>query len=221
VDDGLTAIRREYGAGTSEVPSGLRRADLAPDWTTQFRGWLAEAVAAPSVVEATAMVLATCSPDGAPSARTVLLKGVSDDGFTFFTNLTSRKGREIEGNPRVSLVFPWYALERQVVVTGSCVTLPRADVEAYAHSRPRGSQLSAWASPQSRPVSGRDELERLRAETAARWPAGELPVPRFWGGFRVVPDSVEFWQGRPDRLHDRLRFRLDPAGEWVVERLGS
>jgi pyridoxamine 5'-phosphate oxidase len=218
VADGVADIRRDYRSAGSH---GLRRADLAADWTAQFRDWLAAAVAEPTVLEPTAMVLATATPDGVPSARTVLLKGIAERGFSFFTNLNSRKGTEIAANPRVCLVFPWYPLERQVVVTGTCVPLPRHEVEAYAQSRPRGSQLSAWASPQSEAVPDRDDLERRRREVASRWPEGPVPTPPFWGGFCVEPDSVEFWQGRPDRLHDRLRYRRQADGGWVVERLGS
>jgi pyridoxamine 5'-phosphate oxidase len=164
-------------------------------------------------------VLATASAAGSPSARVVLLKGVDERGFTVFTNRESRKGREAAENPRACLVFPWVAMERQVVVTGPVAPVADAESDAYFASRPRGAQLSASSSPQSAVVEGRDELLRLRAQAEASFPEGvAVPRPPHWGGLRVVPDAVEFWQGRPDRLHDRLRFRAD-GGAWVVERL--
>jgi pyridoxamine 5'-phosphate oxidase len=163
------------------------------------------------------MVFATADAAGRPSARTVLLKGFDERGFVLFTNYTSRKGREVGENPAGSLVFPWHDLDRQVLVSGTVTPLGDAENAAYFRTRPRGSQLSAWASRQSSVVASREDLERRRAVLAARWPR-EVPAPPFWGGLRLAPAAVEFWQGRPDRLHDRLRYR-DDGGRWVVERL--
>lgn len=209
--DRLAAMRRSYELG------GLSEADLAPTWLAQVERWLAEAEAA-GVTEPNAMVLATASTGGRPSARTVLLKGVDARGFTLYTNLGSRKGREALANRAASLVLPWIDLQRQVVVTGDVEEVAEEEADAYFASRPLGSRLGAWASPQSSVIASREMLEQRRAEAEARF--GEaVPRPPHWGGLRVVPDAVEFWQGRPDRLHDRLRFRRAAADEWVVERL--
>jgi pyridoxamine 5'-phosphate oxidase len=204
-------MRHSYDAG------GLSGADLASDWMTQFTAWLDAAVAA-GLPEPNAMVLATASADGRPSARTVLLKRVDKEGFSFFTNYGSRKGAELAVNPYASLVFPWIALHRQVVVVGSVRRVGREGSAEYFRSRPRGSQVSAWASRQSSVVPSRGAVEAAQAAAERRFGDGEVPLPDFWGGFLVVPETVEFWQGRPDRLHDRLRFRTDD-GSWVVERL--
>jgi pyridoxamine 5'-phosphate oxidase len=203
-------LRQEYG----DRP--LREADLAADWVIQFGRWFAEAVAA-ELPEPNAMVLATADAQGRPSARTVLLKAYDDGGFVFYTNYESRKGTELDANPYASLVFPWYLMHRQVVVCGSATRVERAETEVYFASRPRDSRLSAWASPQSCVVEGRAVLEEACAE-AGRQFVGEVPPPPNWGGFRVAPDTVEFWQGRANRLHDRLRFRRT-GSDWVVERL--
>lgn len=211
MDLDLAARREDYARG------GLSEADLAADPVTMFERWYAEAAAA-GVHEPNAMVVATATPDGVPSSRFVLLKGLSDDGFVFYTNLGSRKGHELAANPRCALLFPWHVLERQVRVDGVAEPLPRAEVEAYFASRPRGSQLGAWASHQSAVVSGRDELEAAYDDAAARFDGADVPVPDEWGGFRVRPEMVEFWQGRTGRMHDRLVYRRVDGG-WVTERL--
>jgi pyridoxamine 5'-phosphate oxidase len=194
----------------------LTEADLAADWPTQFGRWLADAISA-GLSEPNAMVLATADQDGRPNARSVLLKGYDVRGFVFFTNYRSRKGTELTGNPYGSLVFPWYPLHRQVIVQGPVVQTSRAETEDYFATRPRGAQLGAWASAQSQVLPDRAVLEAAWAEADQRFP-DEVPAPPHWGGYRLAPTSVEFWQGRVSRLHDRLRFRL--AGDtWVVERL--
>jgi pyridoxamine 5'-phosphate oxidase len=197
---------------------------LAADWPAQFGRWLAEAVAA-GVAEPNAMVLATADARGRPSARSVLLKGYDARGFTFFTNYESRKGTELAANPYASVVFPWYALHRQVIAIGAVERTSREESAEYFATRPRGAQLGAWASAQSRPLPDRESLARAWDGMAERFP-DEVPVPPHWGGFRLVPTSVEFWQGQRSRLHDRLRFRLvrdegpaGAAGTWIVERL--
>lgn len=194
----------------------LTEASLATTWLEQFRRWFADAVAAPEVVEPNAMIIASATPTGVPSARTVLLKGVDERGFLFFTNYHSRKGSEIAANPAVSLVFPWHAIGRQVIVTGTAERVDRAETEAYFATRPRDSQLGAWASPQSQVIT-RADLEAAFADAAARFP-DSVPPPPHWGGLVVRPVTVEFWQGRPSRLHDRLRYAL-VEGAWAVERL--
>jgi pyridoxamine 5'-phosphate oxidase len=191
---------------------------LADDPMDQFAAWMADAVAE-GVPEPTAMVLATVSASARPRARTVLLKHHDSGGFTFYTNRTSRKGTDLAEVPRASLVFPWYPLHRQVIVEGSVSELSTEDSEPYFHSRPRGSQLGAWASRQSTVIGSRDELDDRYAELERRWPDGtDVPMPDFWGGYLVVPDVVEFWQGRTNRMHDRFRYRRD-ADRWAVERL--
>lgn len=194
----------------------LDQSDLAPDWLTQLRGWLENAVEE-RVLEPNAMVLATAGADGVPGARTVLLKGLDERGLAFYTNLRSRKARELRENPRASLLLAWPALARQVVVDGRVEAVEAQEADAYFESRPLGSRLAAVVSPQSQVISSRTELDRRHAELGA---STEAPGrPEWWGGLRIVPASVEFWQGREDRLHDRLRFRDTGAGSWVVERL--
>lgn len=191
---------------------------LAKDPMDQFAAWMADAVAVP-LPEPTAMVLATVSASGRPRARTVLLKHHDSGGFTFYTNRTSRKGTDLAEVPRASLVFPWFPMQRQVIVEGSVSALSTEESEPYFHSRPRGSQLGAWASRQSTVIVSRAELNDRYAELERRWPDGmDVPMPDFWGGYLIVPDVVEFWQGRTNRLHDRFRYRRD-AGRWVSERL--
>lgn len=193
--------------------------DLAVDWLTQFKRWHAD-FAAGDPPEPDAMVLATASAEGQPSGRSVLLKGVEEEGFEFFTNGSSRKGRELAENPRASLVFPWYSLRRQVIAVGTVEPLSAERADEYFASRAYRSRLGALASRQSSVIEDRGVLERELAEVTARYPEdGLVPRPELWGGYRVVPETVEFWQGRRDRLHDRLRFRRDQAGGWVVERL--
>lgn len=207
----LAALRREYSHGRLDV------GDLVPTWHAQLHRWL-EAASAEGLVEPNAAVLATASADGTPSARTVLVKRVDERGLAAFTNLTSRKAREVAVNPQASFVFPWYPLERQVVAVGDVEPVSREESAAYFRSRPRGAQIGAWASRQSSVIGSRDALDRRWAELERRFDGVEVPLPEFWGGLRLVPRTVEFWQGRHDRLHDRLRYRRD-GDDWVVERL--
>ncbi len=196
--------------------SGVDVEDLGPDPVVAFGRWFADAAAA-GVAEPNAMVLATAAADGTPAARTVLLKGYDGRGLRFFTNLGSAKAADLAANPRAALVFPWHQVGRQVRVTGAVVGLGRAEVDTYFATRPRESQLGAWASPQSQVVASRAELDAALPGVEARFPA-EVPAPPGWGGFRVVPDVWEFWAGRTGRLHDRLRYRRTDQG-WTIERL--
>jgi pyridoxamine 5'-phosphate oxidase len=195
----------------------LRRADLSPDPLEQFERWLGDAREA-GIREPEAMAVATADATGRPSARMVLLKQADGDGFRFATNYGSRKGAELAANPRAALLFHWPALGRQVRIEGPVERSPREESERIARARPRGSQLSALASPQSEAVPDRDWLERRVAELDAAHD-GELPVREDWGGYRVLPESYEFWEHRPDRLHDRFVYRPDGAGGWTIERL--
>ena len=206
----LARLRQEYAA------SGLDAADLAADPFEQFLQWL-KAAALGGVREPNAMVLATAGAGGAPTSRIVLLKGVDARGFVFFTNYDSRKGRDIAANPQVSLTFPWIDLGRQVHVHGAAVRVAQHESDDYFASRPRGAQLGAWASQQSRPLDSRATLEQALAEVTARFAGVEVPRPPGWGGFRVDPVEVEFWQGRENRLHDRLVYARAGDG-WRIER---
>ncbi|MHA6798233.1 pyridoxamine 5'-phosphate oxidase [Bounagaea algeriensis] len=191
---------------------------LAGTWHEQLQRWFDEATAA-DVVEPNAMVLATATPEGMPSSRTVLCKGIDERGVSFFTNYTSAKSHDLSATRVAAVTFPWLSMQRQVNVRGSVEKLASAEVSQYWSERPRGSQLGAWASPQSRVVAGRDALESSLSQTERRFSdAEQVPVPPHWGGWIIRPEVVEFWQGRPNRMHDRLRFRRE-HDEWIVERL--
>jgi pyridoxamine 5'-phosphate oxidase len=195
----------------------LSEEDLHPDPIRQFLIWF-EAANEAEVPEPHAMTLATATPDGRPSARIVLLRGCDERGFAFFTNYESRKGRELEANPHAALVFYWHGLERQVRVEGTVERVSDRESDAYFHSRPAASRLGAWASRQSEVIDDRESLEARCRAMEATYPDGNVPRPEYWGGYRVVPEAVEFWQGRPSRLHDRLRYTR--AGrDWKIERL--
>ncbi|MBT1186593.1 pyridoxamine 5'-phosphate oxidase [Streptomyces sp. CJ_13] len=205
-------MRKQY---RSEI---VAEESLEDDPMRQFTRWFQQAANA-HLFEPNAMIVSTATSEGRPSSRTVLLKQFDDRGFVFFTNYGSRKGRELAENPYVSLLFPWHPIARQVIVTGTASRTGRDETAAYFRSRPHGSQLGAWASEQSRVIASRAELDRRYAELEERYPEGEqVPVPPEWGGYRVVPDAVEFWQGHENRLHDRLRYVSD-GGKWLVERL--
>lgn len=195
----------------------LDESDVGTDPIAFARHWLDEAIRA-ELPEPTAMTLATASPDGAPNARVVLLKAIDQGGFTFFTDYRSRKGLELELNPRAALVFVWLELERQVRITGTVAKVTREESDAYYHSRPEKSRMGAWASHQSTVIANRAVLERQFAEVQQRHADGNIPAPAHWGGYRVTPETVEFWQGRRSRLHDRIRF-VRAAEGWTIERL--
>ncbi|MFJ4921030.1 pyridoxamine 5'-phosphate oxidase [Streptomyces sp. NPDC088725] len=206
------AMREQYRS------TPLLETDLAPAPMDQFGRWF-EDVTSCRLHEPNAMVVSTATPDGRPSSRTVLLKRYDVRGFVFFTNYSSRKGREIGADPYVSLLFPWHALGRQVIVTGTAARVGRDETAAYFRTRPHGSQLGAWASDQSTPIGTREELLERYGQLAARYPEGEqVPVPPRWGGYLVTPETVEFWQGHENRLHDRLRY-VREGNDWRVERL--
>jgi len=208
----LAALRQDY------AQRGLRRSELDPDPIRQFNAWLDEAVGH-QLLEPNAMTVASVDAAGQPWSRTVLLKICDARGFTFFTNYDGAKGRHFAANPRVALTFWWNALERQVNITGVVAKTSREESEAYFHSRPESSRIGAWASAQSEVIADREQLERQFAEARARYDGAQIPLPPHWGGYCVTPETIEFWQGRRSRLHDRLRYTRQPDGAWKIERL--
>jgi pyridoxamine 5'-phosphate oxidase len=208
----LDTMRREYTLG------GLRREDLAEQPIAQFEHWLQQAIDY-NLPDPTAMTVATVSDKGQPSQRIVLLKSVNQDGFVFYTNLGSRKARELENDARVSLHFPWHLMERQVVICGTAEKVSSSEAEDYFATRPRQSQLAAWTSKQSQTIASRAELMNRYSDITQGFNDQSVPLPEFWGGFRVSPHEVEFWQGGEHRLHDRFRYQLDQDQQWQIERL--
>jgi pyridoxamine 5'-phosphate oxidase len=208
----LEGERRDYEG------QGLDPAHVAADPMTQFRAWFQDARTA-GLYEPEAMTVSTVGPDGRPTARYVLLRGLDERGFAFYTNFESRKGREIEANPHAAVLFHWPEVHRQVRATGRIERVTQAESETYWNNRPRASRISAWASAQSEPIGSRAELEARAAEAETRFGDGDVPLPPFWGGYRLVPDELELWEHRDDRLHDRLRYRRTDDGGWVLERL--
>ncbi len=204
-------LRKDYGL------SALLEKELAREPFRQFEKWFQEAEAA-KIAEPNAMILSTAGTSG-PSSRTVLLRGLDGRGFVFYSHYESRKGRELTTNPRASLLFPWLALERQVIVEGTVTRVPREESETYFHSRPHASQLAAWALAQSTPVADREAIDTAFKAAEKKFAGREVPLPPHWGGWRLAPETIEFWQGRRNRLHDRLRYRRETTGDWVVERL--
>lgn len=208
----IADLRREY------TFAGLRRAELDADPMAQFHKWFNQAIAA-ELIEPNAMTLATTDKQGMPAARIVLLKAVDHRGFIFFTNYESAKGQELAANPQAALLFFWHDLERQIRINGSITKVSREESAKYFNGRPRGSRLGAWASIQSTVVASRAELEARIEKMDEQYPGEEVPLPPYWGGYSVAPITMEFWQGRPNRLHDRFRYQAQPGGQWLIERL--
>jgi pyridoxamine-phosphate oxidase len=200
-----------------ELPE-LSEASVDPDPIKQFDRWFADAIAA-GLKLPNAMTLATATPDAVPSARVVLLKDFDEQGFVFYTNYDSQKGRELEANPRAALCFYWSALDRQVRISGSVTKVTREESASYFHTRPVDSQLGAWASSQSAVIESREVLEEKMRQLVRQYEGGEVPLPPYWGGYRLAPEVIEFWQNRLSRLHDRLRYTRQPGGDWLIERL--
>jgi pyridoxamine 5'-phosphate oxidase len=212
MSDRIADIRKEY------KQHALNEADVAADPIQQFNEWWTAAINS-KIDEVNAMTLATASSDGLPSARIVLLKGFDQNGFIFFTNYNSVKGKQLEQNPRACLVFFWKELERQIRITGSIEKVTEAESDQYFNSRPVTSRIGALASPQSQVIAGREELESLEKELSIKFAGKEIPRPSHWGGYRVKPLTVEFWQGGPSRLHDRIQYTRKENGGWTIERL--
>ncbi|XOV78452.1 MAG: pyridoxamine 5'-phosphate oxidase [Aestuariibacter sp.] len=208
----VSHLRRDYILDTLDFDK------LKPDPFEQFEIWLQDAIKA-EIKDPTAMTVATVDATGQPSQRIVLLKDVSQSGFVFYTNLESRKANELNLNPRISLHFPWHVMERQVKVCGEATKVTTAEAAKYFLSRPKGSQLAAWASQQSKPISTRQMLMQKLDEVKQRFAEGEMSLPKFWGGYRVIPHEIEFWQGGKDRLHDRFVYQKQPNGDWQIQRL--
>jgi len=208
----ISKFRREYRRG------GVQRSELDPDPVNQFATWLEQARNT-KIIEPTAMVLATVDSQGQPSQRSILLKYFDQDGFVFFTNYGSRKARDIEVNDRISLLFAWLELDRQVIIRGNAEKISAADSARYFVSRPRNSQVAAWVSSQSHRLSSRQALMQKFGEMKEKFDEGKIPLPTFWGGYRVTPTELEFWQGRENRLHDRFVYKKAEDGSWFIERL--
>lgn len=208
----IAGLRHEY------VGEGLRRVDLDPDPIKQFDGWFAAAIKA-EILDANAMALATATPDGKPSVRIVLLKTFDESGLIFYTNYASQKGQELEKNPQAALVLYWMEVERQIRAEGTVEKISRKESEEYFHTRPIGAQIGAWASQQSEVIDGRRVLDARLAEMTQRFAGGDVPLPPHWGGYRLKPQTIEFWQGRVNRLHDRFRYQRRKDGTWAIDRL--